>query len=62
MKAVGTMLIDTGTLLALIPLLALIGLGLRDAGHEHPATGFLQRLMFIGAALLVTGLLIKVDA
>lgn len=70
MNAIAILLIAVGAPLMLVPLAVLITCGVRDALNDiardpldrHPAIGALRKLMAIGAALLLAGILAAVFA
>lgn len=70
MNAIAILLIAVGAPMLLISLVVLITCGVRDALNDiarapndhHPAVTALQRLMAIGAALVVAGIVVAVAA
>lgn len=70
MNAIAIILIAIGAPLLLGPLAVLVTCGVHDALNDiardpldhHPAIGALQKLMMIGAALLIAGIVVAVAA
>lgn len=70
MNAIAIILIASGAPLFLVPLIVLITCGVKDALNDiardpndrHPAIAMLQKLMAVGAALVIAGIAVAVFA